>query len=78
LATGATALAQTGGGYDLTWNTIDGGGGVSLSGGYMVSGAIGQPEAGEVFGGGYRLQGGFWDGAAVEDPYAFYLPLIMR
>jgi hypothetical protein len=27
LVTTATAFAQTGGGYDLTWSTIDGGGG---------------------------------------------------
>ena len=28
----APALAQTGGGFDLTWNSIDGGGGTSSGG----------------------------------------------
>ena len=37
----APAHAQTGGGYDLTWSTLDGGGGTSTGGGYKVSGTIG-------------------------------------
>ncbi len=36
LAFGSVAQAQTGGGYDLTWNTIDGGGGYTLSGGFWI------------------------------------------
>ncbi len=58
------SLAQTGGGYDLSWNTIDGGGGASNGGGYEVSGTIGQPDAGPVMtGGSFELTGGFWPGA---------------
>ena len=34
----SAALAQTGGGYDLTWSTIDGGGGSSAGGGYQLAG----------------------------------------
>jgi hypothetical protein len=79
LATAATAVAQTGGGYDLTWHTIDGGGGDSFGGGYRLTGTIGQAEAGELFGGGYRLQGGFWDGGTTfTAEYSLYLPLVIR
>ena len=54
------ASAQSGGGYDLTWNTIDGGGGTSAGGNYSLSGTIGQPDAGTMSGGAYTLNGGFW------------------
>lgn len=71
------AYAQTGGGYDLTWSTIDGGGGTSLSGGYILNGTIGQPDANApLMGGSYTLVGGFWAGAAVE--YRIYLPVVLR
>jgi len=62
-----SSLAQSGGGYDLTWSTVDGGGGRSEGGGYSLSGTIGQPDAGVATGGPYTLRGGFWscdDGAA--------------
>ena len=39
----AVALAQSGGGYDLTWNTSDSGGGVSSGSGYALQGTVGQP-----------------------------------
>jgi hypothetical protein len=70
------AFAQTGGGYDLTWSTIDAGGSMSSGGGYSLSGTIGQPDAGAWNGGGYVLRGGFWAGGAYQ--YPVYLPLIMR
>lgn len=54
------ALSQTGGQYDLSWNTIDGGGGVSSGGQYILRGTIGQPDAGYMAGGDYELVGGFW------------------
>lgn len=57
------ALAQSGGGYDLTWSTIDGGGGTSTGGGFELSGTIGQPDASAanaMTGGNYALTGGFW------------------
>ena len=68
--------AQTGGGYDLTWNTLDGGGGTSSGGGYSLSGTIGQPDAGELTGGTYSLKGGFW--AGVQSFFDVFLPLIRR
>ncbi len=52
--------AQTGGTYDLTWSTIDGGGGRSTGGTYTLEGTIGQPDAGLMSGGDYVLAGGFW------------------
>jgi len=70
------ALAQTGGGYDLSWSTIDGGGTTwSEGGGYSLGGTVGQPDAGVLSGGGYTLAGGFWAGAA---GYRVFLPLVLR
>ena len=67
--------AQIGSGYDLTWNTIDGGGPLgSTDGGYRLSGTFGQSDAGEALaGGGYSLLGGFWSGIP---GYFLYLPLV--
>jgi hypothetical protein len=45
------AVAQTGSGYDLTWFTIDGGGGASSGSGYTAIGTFGQPDAGTQSGG---------------------------
>ena len=42
----AVALAQSGGGYDLSWNTIAGGGGKSSGGNYAVDGVVGQHAVG--------------------------------
>jgi hypothetical protein len=70
------AVAQSGNSYDLSWNTIDGGGGSSSSGGYTLDGTIGQPDAGLLSGGGYTLSGGFWPG--VGSQFKVFLPLILR
>jgi len=61
--------AQSGGNFDLTWSTIDGGGGVSTGGVYSVTGTIGQPDAGTSSGGSFTLVGGFWGvTASVQAP----------
>jgi len=60
-----SALAQTGGHYELTWTTIDGGGGTSTGGTYILAGTIGQPEASYSGAGKYGLLGGFWPGGPV-------------
>jgi hypothetical protein len=71
------ALAQTGGGYDLTWSTIDGGGGGSSGGGYQLAGTFGQPDAGATLSsGGYSLAGGFWGGVSMGS--RVYLPIVRR
>lgn len=57
------ALAQSGGLYDLSWNTIDAGGATFSTGGiYSLGGTAAQPEAGSMSGGNYALAGGFWQG----------------
>jgi hypothetical protein len=68
--------AQSGDGFDLTWSSIDGGGGTSTGGGYSLGGTIGQADAGALSGGSYTLSGGFWAGAAVD--YRTYLPLTLK
>ena len=74
---GLAAHAQSGGGYDLTWNKVDGGGATfSTGGGYELGGTAGQADTGNLTGSGYALAGGFWPGAAVQ--YRIYLPLVLR
>ncbi|MAO24606.1 MAG: hypothetical protein CMJ35_15180 [Phycisphaerae bacterium] len=61
----AAALAgPSGGGFEITWYTIDAGGTMNSSGdGFELSGTIGQPDAGPVMTGGqFSLAGGFWPG----------------
>lgn len=73
----AVALAQTGGGYDLSWSTVDGGGGTSSGGTFSLSGTVGQPDASTAMTGGtYTLRGGFWAGIAPE--YNIDLPIVIR
>lgn len=72
-------LAQSGGGYDLSWSTTDGGGGSSSGGSFSLSGTIGQPDAGVMSGGAFTLAGGFWGGGAVTiSELQLYLPAILR
>jgi hypothetical protein len=69
--------AQTGDGYDLTWWTVDGGGGESSGDGYRLTGTAGQPEPGPALvGDGYTLVSGFWPAAAAS--HELYLPLVIR
>ncbi|MGD1995584.1 MAG: hypothetical protein PVH62_02315 [Anaerolineae bacterium] len=63
--------------YDLSWWTVDGGGGTfNTSGGYTLGGTSGQPDAATWLGGDYTLAGGFWGGVAVV--HRVYLPLVLR
>lgn len=79
---GSVALAQTGNGYDLTWWTVDGGGGAVAGGGYNITGTAGQPEPGPALsGGGFTLTSGFWPGeGGMPSPpsHKIYLPLVQR
>ena len=72
-------IAQTGGLYDLTWNTSYGGG-QSSGGLYTLAGTIGQPDAGQSSGGAYILGGGFWGGGVVSSipNQAMYLPVVLK
>jgi hypothetical protein len=71
VSSGALALAaqaQSGGPFDLSWFTLDGGGGASTGGEYSVSGTIGQPDAGAMSGGNFSLAGGFWGAIPTPPP----------
>lgn len=56
------AGSNANGQYELSWYTIDGGGGRSIGGPYTLTGTIGQPDAAYSRGGNYELLGGFWPG----------------
>ena len=61
LVSGLAAPAQSGGGFDLSWSKIAGGGGTSTGGVYSVSGTAGQHDAGgPLTNGVYSLTGGYW------------------
>ena len=53
--------------YDLSWNTIDTGGGSSTGGTLEVIGTIGQPDASSTVltGGNFEVRGGFWNGSVI-------------
>jgi hypothetical protein len=73
-------LAQSGAAYDLSWWTVDGGGGSGAGGGYTLMGTAGQPDAGGLSSNGYTLNGGFWVGESREGGGAgrVYLPIVLR
>ena len=78
LPAAGVALAQSGGGYDLSWNTVDGGGATFASGGsYRLAGTAGQADAGAMGAGVYGLGGGFWAGWPAMR-YRIYLPLVSK
>ena len=81
LAWGGVTLAQTGGGYDLSWWTVDGGSGSVNGGGYHLSGTTGQPDTGILTGGGYHLTSGYWSGGnGGNSPTSktLYMPIMLR
>ena len=76
-----TARAQSGGGFDLSWATVEGGG-VSVSpagaGGepqFVLAGVIGQADAGLLTGGSFALSGGFLLGDIAG---YLYLPMVIK
>jgi hypothetical protein len=65
--------------YSIDWSTVDGGGGTSTGGDYMLSGTIGQPDTGTVSGGNFALNGGFWSIlAVVENPESPTLTILRK
>jgi len=62
LAVIGVTFSQSAGDYILDWSTIDGGGGQSSGGQYVLTGTIGQPDAAYSSAAGYELLGGFWPG----------------
>ena len=76
---GLRVVFAQGGTYNLSWNSVDGGGGTSSASSYSLSGAIGQADAGAMAGGNYNLAGGFWGGAPGGTAGSYlYLPLVRR
>lgn len=53
-------LAGAASALEITSHTIDGGGGVSSSAGYVLKGTVGQPDAGAHISARFSLNGGFW------------------
>jgi hypothetical protein len=80
----SAARAQSGGPYDLSWSTIDGGGATPLAGGdFTLGGTTGQPDAGAVHGGPFAVLGGFWGSESFavgveDDPPAEALAFRLR
>ena len=56
------AVAQSGGTFDLTWNSLDGGGGTSTGGTYELTGTIGQADTGVSSAGSLVNSAGFLPG----------------
>ena len=47
----SAVLAQSGNGFDLSWATVDGGGGTSTVGAYTLQCTIGQTDGAALLGG---------------------------
>lgn len=60
-------------GQTLVQGTVDGGGGRSAGGAFVLDGSIGQPEAPLAEGGPWRLRGGFWFPASAGADDALFL-----
>ena len=78
LAVAQAVLAQSGGGYDLSWNALFPGGRTG-GGMYTLDTAIGQPVAGIAAGigdPGYSLCAGYQCGVQAES--RVYLPLVRK
>jgi hypothetical protein len=82
LAASQTVIAQTGGDYDLSWNTFASGGATvaTVAGigdpGYKLDSAIGQPFAGKTVNSPYELCAGYLCGVKAET--RVYLPLVRK
>jgi hypothetical protein len=57
LTVSQSVIAQTGVGYDLSWNTLASGG-ATTGGAYSIDSAIGQPYVGKTSGSPYELCAG--------------------
>ena len=77
--TAGVVLSNAGTGLQIAWWTVDGGGGVSLGGDYLLQGTAGQFDAGTMHGESYTLSGGFWQATeAVVSLEKVMLPVIIR
>jgi hypothetical protein len=95
LLAASTSWAQRGGGVgtdagrtpavpegplEISWWTVDGGGGMSsAAAGISLEATVGQPDAGAHTGAGYDLRSGFWGGGALAGlVYDVFLPLVLK
>lgn len=69
-------VALANGVYEVPWFAVDGGGGESAGGEFILGGTIGQPDAGILSGGTYTMAGGFWPGVGAN--YLRFLPIVMK
>ena len=75
--TGSTTSAQTGDGYDLSWNVIAGGGTGPLTGdGFSVRSTVGQTAIGLDDGPTTDMCAGYWCSAKVD--YDVFLPAVLK
>ena len=66
-----TALQAGPGPISMDWQKISGGGGTSTNSRFVISGTIGQTDAGGLMSGGrFAMGGGFWSLYAVQTPGA--------
>jgi hypothetical protein len=75
LMTFGVVLAQSGGVFEMHRSSVNGGGGTSAGGTFMLSGAAGQADAGKVTGGDFTIWGGFFQPASLN---TIYLPAVLR
>ena len=69
------AQAQSGGGRDLSWWVVSGGGGQGVSAHFVLESAVGQPSVGYSTSASYRLGSGFMP---FLDWWSIFLPIVTR
>lgn len=69
---------QAGGGFELLWWTLDGGGGSSEGSRYLVRGVVGQADTGSMAGDRFAINGGYWDAPGATRRTLVYLPVAIR
>lgn len=72
-----SAIAQSGGGYELTRSvTTSSGLSGQIGGGYSLNSTVGQADAQGSGANGMELFGGFWGGGQIRQMYKIWLPTI--
>lgn len=74
LFAGAVA-AQTGSGFDLSWNVLAAGGGKMTGSGFTLSGTLGQTAVGPTAAGDFQANLGFWFRNLI---FKLFLPLVLK
>lgn len=68
---GREVAAQSGGGFELTWGSVDTGGNIATGGQFKLASVMGQPDPGPAMAGGnFSLTGGF-----LQDSSYFPVPV---